>query len=166
MVNDFNSGHRMDKGYRTSFSIGVAINPNVRSMSGQISKLQRKIEAGAHYALTQPIFSIDRLDMLQDALAKSEMDFPFYIGIMPLTSLRNAEFLHNEVPGIVIPDEMRERLARYSTVAEQRAVGLEMATELVEKVAARVHGIYLIAPRNKVELITPLVSVAKLAMIV
>ncbi len=158
---DFNAGRRMGKECQTSFAIGVALNPNVRSFSGQISKLQRKIEAGAKFALTQPVFSDERLDAMLSALDEAGIDIPIYIGIFPLTSLHNADFLHNEVPGIVIPDDVRERIASFSSVADQRAAGQEIAVEFIRRSAPRVHGYYIITPRNKVNLVLPLIEAAK-----
>lgn len=157
MVSDFNEGHRGGGDCRTEFSVGVALNPNVRTISGQIDKFRRKIDAGAHFALTQPIFEEERLDILQQALADADISTPVYIGILPLVSARNAEFLHNEVPGIWVPDEIRARMSGYESLADQRAAGIEIAAQLVERFAPRIDGIYLICPRNRFESVIPLI---------
>jgi methionine synthase I (cobalamin-dependent)/5,10-methylenetetrahydrofolate reductase len=160
LLAEFNAGVRMSAAHRTAFTIGVALNPNVRTLSGQIDKLARKVEAGAHFALTQPVFEPERLSQLQEALGAAELTLPIYIGILPLLSLRNAEFLHNEVPGITIPEAIRERMARYESPADQRAVGIEVAVELVQRFAPSVHGFYFMTPRNRVELVVPLLEEA------
>lgn len=159
LISEFNAGLMTSE--QTGFSIGVAVNPNVRSLSGQINKLGRKAEAGANFALTQPIFEFERLEMLKEALKEANIDIPIYIGVLPLLSSRNAEFLHNEVPGIMIPDQVRERIARYENPQDQRAVGIEVASELVEQFAPHVDGFYFITPRNKVEAVLPLLKVAQ-----
>lgn len=145
----------------SSISVGVALNPNVRSLAGQISKLHRKIEAGADYVLTQPVFSKDRMDILQEALSDADINIPVYVGVLPLSSAGNARFLHNEVPGIFIPDSVHEKLAKYGDVADQRAVATELCTDLIEAIAPSVHGFYMITPRNRVELVLPLVAAAR-----
>lgn len=161
MVADFNAGRRGGGEGQTAFAIGVALNPNVRSINGQIEKLRRKIDAGAQFALTQPVFDEERLDMLQEKLAEAGISIPIYLGVMPLLSSRNAEFLHNEVPGMHIPDAIRERLAGYDAVVDQRAAGIAMAVDLVQRFAPRVHGLYLITPRHQTPPIIPLIEAAR-----
>ncbi|MDD3927666.1 MAG: bifunctional homocysteine S-methyltransferase/methylenetetrahydrofolate reductase, partial [bacterium] len=156
---EFNAGHlKGDAG--TAFSIGVALNPNVRSLSGQISKLRRKAEAGAQFALTQPLFEERVFDALQQALAEENLNIPVYIGILPLVSSRNAEFLHNEVPGISIPDEVRQRMSAYEKSSDQCAAGMEMMSDLIAKLTPRVDGFYFITPRSRIDLVLPLMSLA------
>jgi homocysteine S-methyltransferase len=166
LVADFNAGRRLRDGSQTEFAIGVALNPNVRSIKGQIDKLQRKIEAGAHFALTQPIFEEERLDLLQDSLRDAGITIPVHIGIMPIISSRNAEFLHNEVPGMRIPDDIRQRLAGYEAVVDQRAAGIEIAVNLVQRFASRIQGFYLITPRNRIDPVLPLIEAAHDALAV
>jgi homocysteine S-methyltransferase len=161
LVSNFNTTHCAEESGRTAFSIGVALNPNVRSLTGQIIKLQRKIEAGANYALTQPIFAEDRLDALCEALEQAKIEIPIYVGILPLTSAGNARFLHNEVPGIVIPDAIREALSRYESVADQRAVAAEICSDFIRRISKKVHGFYIITPRNRAEFVLPLIEAAK-----
>lgn len=163
LVAEFNAGQRMAGGGRTAFAIGVALNPNVRTLSGQIDKLARKIEAGATFALTQPVYEEARLDELQQALLAAGLDIPVYLGVFPLTSARMADYLHYEVPGMRIPDAVRARLSGFADAADQRAAGLEIAHDLVERFTPRVHGLYLIAPRNRVDVLLPLVTAARAA---
>jgi homocysteine S-methyltransferase len=161
LVSEFNTGKRTE-GNPTAFSIGVAFNPNVKSIDSQVAKLLRKIEAGAHFALTQPLFDRRNFLLMREALDKAGIKLPVFAGILPLRSWKNAEYLHNEVPGIVIPAELRDRLARYDTLADQRKAGVEIALELMEEFRPGVHGFYLIAPRNRVEQVLPLVKAAKI----
>jgi len=158
LVADFNSAHCAGG---SSIAIGVALNPVVRSLGAQISKLQRKIDAGASYVLTQPIFSVEQLDCLQEALSEANITTPVYIGVLPLASARNAEFLHNEVPGIFIPDYIHQALAKYDAVADQRAVAAEICESFIRKTGDRVHGFYVIAPGNRVEPIRRVLEAAK-----
>lgn len=157
LLREFNEGRRTEDG-RTAFAIGVAFNPNVRGIDGQVSKLRRKIDAGAHYTLTQPLYDRRKFDIMMDALVSADIDLPLFAGIMPLRSAKNAEFLHNEVPGIVIPDDIRSRLARYPALDDQRRAGTEIALELMDAFAPHVHGFYLIAPRNRVDLVLPVIE--------
>jgi len=160
LVSEFNTGRRLSGNNRTSFSVGVALNPNVRSIDGQIKRLQRKIDAGAHFALTQPIFHEERLDILQNALEKARIHLPIYIGIMPLVTARQADYLHYEVPGIHIPDAIRNRLHCYEDKDSQRLAGIDTAVELVAKVAPRAHGLYMITTFNKSESVLPVIKAA------
>lgn len=164
LVAEFNAGQRLGTTAQTALTIGVAVNPNVRTPSGQIDKLRRKIDAGAQFALTQPIFEEERWAQFQELLADAGITIPVYPGILPLTSARNADFLHNEVPGMRIPEAIRERLAGLATVADQRAAGQEIALELIGRLAPHAPGLYLITPRNRAELVTPLIAAAKAAM--
>jgi len=163
LVSEFNAGQRAG-GVRTSFSVGVALNPNVRQLGGQIKKLKRKIEAGAHFALTQPVYTVEGFERLYEALSAEGIDLPIFAGIMPLISARNAEFLHNEVPGIAIPDEQREHLKSFAEVADQRKAGIAIAVDLVQKLAGKIHGLYLITPQNRAEYVLPVIEEGKRAL--
>ena len=158
LVSEFNEGRRITGDARTSFAAGVALNPNVRSLDGQLSKLRRKIDAGACFALTQPVFEVERLDRLMEALAKTDINIPIFPGILPLRSSKNAEFLHHEVPGIVIPESIRDRLASFTDPDDQRKAGTEIAVSFIGKCAADVRGFYLIAPRNRIDLVLPVIE--------
>ena len=158
MASDFNAGRRMYGELKTSFAIGVAVNPNARSILAQVEKLKRKVTAGAHFALTQPVFDLNRFGMLQNALKELEVNIPIYIGVMPITSFSLAEYLHNEVPGIQLPVDVLKQLAKYSRPEDQEKIGIDMTVELLEKLIPRVHGIYMTASFNKVETILPILE--------
>lgn len=95
-------------GHPTSFFLGVGANPGAINYDEEIERLRLKIEAGAEYILTQPIFELKLFEkFLKDM---EEYKIPIFAGILPLASFRNAEFLHNEVPGMSIPQAIRNRL--------------------------------------------------------
>jgi homocysteine S-methyltransferase len=139
----------------TDFLLGAAFNPNVTDLRGQLHKLEKKVAAGARFVQTQPVYDAGILMRLMQATASLET--PILLGIMPLVSERNAEFLHNEVPGIVLPDSVRERMsgkARAAGVEE----GLKIARELIEVgLENGVKGFYLIPPFGKVEILPELI---------
>ncbi len=130
---------------RPPFCIGGAFNPNTRDMAVQVSRLRRKMERGAEFFLTQPVYSRDKIDRI--AAATRDTGAPVFLGIMPLASHRNAEYLHNEFPGISIPDEVRERMR--AAGENGAAEGLQIAWELMEHALPRFAGIYVMPPFNR-----------------
>jgi homocysteine S-methyltransferase len=127
----------------TSFYVGVAVNPSAADLDPELERFRAKIDAGARFAMTQALFDIGYLDRLLDGLG-GESPIPVLVGIWPLTSFELAYRLHNEVPGITIPQEIQDRLA--SAGADARKVGFELARELVEEARSRAAGIYVIPP--------------------
>jgi homocysteine S-methyltransferase len=127
----------------TSFYVGVAVNPSAADLEGEIQRFRAKIDAGARFAMTQALFDIGYLDRLLDALGGAS-SVPILVGIWPLTSFELAFRLHNEVPGITIPEAVQERLA--AAGPDARRVGFELARELVEESRSRAAGIYVIPP--------------------
>ncbi|GFO59849.1 bifunctional homocysteine S-methyltransferase/methylenetetrahydrofolate reductase [Geomonas silvestris] len=145
-------------GAGTGFSIGAAFNPNVQKMEVQVGRLARKVANGAQFAQTQPIYDIARAEEMVELTAA--LGIPVLPGVLPLVSGRNAEFLHNEVPGIVIPDEIRRRMAGKSGDEGVRE-GLAIASEFIDAIFDRVGGFYLIPPFGKHEIATELVTYIK-----
>jgi methionine synthase / methylenetetrahydrofolate reductase(NADPH) len=134
---------------KTQFTIGCAFNPNTRNLDSQTRKLEDKLKAGAQFVMTQPIFDPGLVRTIYERTRPFSV--PVLIGVMPLLSARNAEFLHNEVPGILIPDAVRERLrGKEGPSANQE--GLAIARELCETVLACFKGIYLITPLMRFDL--------------
>ena len=127
----------------TRFVIGCTFNPNSRNLSAQVDRLKRKVAAGAQYVMTQPVFDLRVLDEMVRQTAG--LGVPIFTGVWPLLSGRQAEFLHNEVPGIVVPEEVRRRMAG-TEGSEGGARGLEIAREISRAVLERFPGIYLITP--------------------
>ena len=127
----------------TSFYVGVAVNPSAADLDAELERFRAKLDAGARFAMTQALFDIGYLDRLLEALG-GRSPVPVLVGIWPLTSFELAFRLHNEVPGITIPETVQERLA--SAGPDARRVGFELARELVEAARSRAAGIYVIPP--------------------
>lgn len=130
----------------TDLSIGVAFNANAANLPAEVARLRKKVAAGARFAMTQPIFSAERV---REVIAACEgIEIKLFIGVYPLLSLRNADFMTNEVPGITIPGAVRERLASAGDRSAQRQAGLEIASELIEEIREEIDGLYLVSPLN------------------
>ena len=144
-----NLNHGIDVGEKrigdpTAFFTGVGLDPNSVNSKNEIHRLQMKKEAGAEYIITQPVFDVDSLEAF---LEKVELDNLFLIaGIWPLVSLRNAEFMKNEVPGVYVPDHVIKQIAKFDTKEDQLKVGIEIAQSMVDRVLGFVHGIQVSAP--------------------
>lgn len=147
------AGNPIDRG--TGFTIGAAFNPNVQNIEAQVARLRKKIANGAMFVQTQPLFDPLRLETML-AMTK-DLGIPILPGILPLVSERNTEFLHNEVPGITIPDEIRKRMRGRSGETGIRE-GLDIAREFIDRARQDVGGFYIIPPfgnqRVAAELVT------------
>lgn len=148
-----------DTGKQTDFSLGVAVNPNMKDYTVQLKRLRRKIDAGARFVMTQPLFDPDKVKEFCDSI--KEYGVKVFIGIFPVTSYRTAEYLHNEVPGIVIPEDIRTALSKKIHDKEyQVQTGIDYAKKLIEKIAGTIDGLYLIAPHTRPGLLAGLVEFA------
>ena len=127
-------------GHSASFFIGGAANPNAEPIETELKLMRRKIEAGAHFFMTQVCYDPVSLDHFLERTAK--LQTPIVVGILPLHSSRHAEFLHEKVPGITIPDEARERMRRAGEGA--LAEGMAVARDMLAVAKARANGVYLI----------------------
>jgi methionine synthase / methylenetetrahydrofolate reductase (NADH) len=132
----------------TSFYVGVAVDPSADDLGGELDRFRRKIEAGARFAMTQALFDLRYLDRLLDVLG-GEPPIPLLVGIWPLRSFQLAFRLHNEVPGIVVPETVQQRLADAGPDAAR--VGMELAHDLLEQARARAAGVYVIPPFKEPE---------------
>ena len=133
----------------TGFSIGVGVNPGAINLEEELKRLEWKIEAGAEYMITQPVFDIRILERFMKRIA--DVKIPLICGIWPLVSFRNAEFMNNEVPGASVPAEILERMRKTTTKEEGFAEGVSIARETYERVRGSVAGIQLSAPMGRIE---------------
>lgn len=136
----------------TSFAIGVGVNPGAIDIEHELKRFTWKVEAGAEYAITQPVFDVEQLEAF---LAKLDGNrIPIIAGVWPLVSLRNAEFLANEVPGVTVPPHIIDRMRRANEKSKEHGVqeGIAIAREMLERVRPSVQGVQVSAPFGKVEL--------------
>jgi methionine synthase I (cobalamin-dependent)/5,10-methylenetetrahydrofolate reductase len=127
----------------TSFYVGVAVNPSAEDLETELERFHRKVEAGARFGMTQALFDLDYLDGFLGRLGGTS-PIPLLVGVWPLSSFQLAFRLHNEVPGITIPDKIQRLLA--DAGSDARLVGFELARSLVEGARERAAGIYVIPP--------------------
>lgn len=140
-------------GAPTHFAIGVGVNPNAEPLEQEVERFRRKLEAGAHFAMSQPIYAPEQLLRFLDVLGG--LPIPLLLGAMPLVSYRQALYLHNEVPGISIPAPILSRMAE---TTDGTALGIEMMLSLIQELAPLVQGVYLIPSFNRVEPLLPLIQ--------
>ena len=137
-------------GGQTSFLLATGLEPGAADVDKEISRLERKKAAGAEIVMTQPIF---QTALLEQVLRRIEhLALPVLVGVLPLVSYKNAEFLHNEVPGMQIPEEIRERMRRTPGGEAARKAGVQIAREMLFAVRDRVQGAYLMPPLGRYEL--------------
>lgn len=139
-------------GAPTRFAIGVGVNPTAVDPAHELRRFEWKVEAGAEFAVTQPVFDVAQLERFLESIAHVRV--PIVAGIWPLTSVRNAEFLANEVPGVTVPDAIVQRMREANAKSKEHAVaeGVAIAREMLEQVRADVQGVQVSAPFGKVEL--------------
>jgi len=137
-------------GGQTSFLLATGFEPGAADLGKEIQRLERKKAAGAEIVMTQPIFQTDLLEQVLRRIAHLEM--PVLVGVLPLVSYKNAEFLHNEVPGMQIPEAIRERMRTTPGGEAARKEGVKIAREMLFAVRDRVQGAYLMPPLGRYEL--------------
>lgn len=154
MVNKLNHGLDLGNnpiGEPTSFCVGVGVNPGAINLDEEIKRFEWKVEAGAQYAITQPVFDTEQL---RDFLKRIEhVRIPIIAGIWPLVSYRNAEFLHNEVPGVRVTPSIMDRMRQASTISKEagREEGLRIARESLLEVRDEIQGVQVSAPFGNVK---------------
>lgn len=141
-------------GSPTRLSIACALNPTSEDRALEIDRFRKKVKAGAHYVMTQPIYQVSDLAGFFDEFG--ECPIPIVVGIMPLNSFKHAEYLHNEVPGISIPEPVRR--AMEVAGEEGTRVGLELSMELLEDVRKIASGVYLVPSFGRYDDMCTLVS--------
>lgn len=138
------------RGGKTSFVCATGLEPGAADLDKEIARMEAKAKAGANLVMTQPVF---QQDVLERVLARiAHLELPVMVGVLPLVSYKNAEFLHNEVPGMQIPEHIRERMRRATPGAEARKEGVAIAREMLFAVRESVQGAYLMPPLGKYEL--------------
>ena len=162
MIKQLNGGLSFsgkDLSQKANFSIGAAFNPNVRSLEKAVGRLEKKISFGADYFISQPVYSEEKLIEVYQSV--KHLKTPIYIGLMPLTSSKNAEFLHHEVPGIKITDSIRNKMALLKdNPLEAAREGVAITKSLIDAAAELFNGIYLITPFMRYELTVELAEYA------
>jgi len=134
----------------TCIATGVGANPVAPEIGREIERFRRKVEAGAEFAITQPVFDVRMLFDFLDAIEAYKI--PVIAGIWPFTSFKNAEFMANEVPGVVVPKELLTRMSEPKTKEQARATGVEIAMEMIEEIRDRVAGFAVSAPFGNVRI--------------
>jgi methionine synthase / methylenetetrahydrofolate reductase(NADPH) len=143
-------------GTTTHFQIGTAASPSASDLDKEIARLEEKLEAGADFVQTQPVFDAA---LAEKFLKRVEgLKVPILLGLMPLRSSRHTEFMHNEVPGISIPEWIRERMRK---VAEDQAVeeGIKISAQIIEEIKGMAAGIHFYPPTNRFDIIVRLMGV-------
>jgi homocysteine S-methyltransferase len=136
-------------GEPTGFSVGVGVNPGAINLDEELRRLDWKIEAGAEYIVTQPVFDTRILEHFMKRI--EHVRIPLLCAIWPLTSYRNAEFVNNEVPGAGVPADIMERMRRTTTREEGLAEGVRIAHETLRRVRNEVAGVQIAAPLGRIE---------------
>jgi homocysteine S-methyltransferase len=154
MVNKLNHGLDLGNnpiGEPTAFCIGVGVNPGAINLDEEIRRFEYKVEAGAQYAITQPVFDTDQLRDFIKAI--EHVRIPIVAGIWPLVSYRNAEFLHNEVPGVRVTPSIMDRMRDASAISKEagRDEGLKIARESLLEVRDIIQGVQVSAPFGNVK---------------
>jgi methionine synthase I (cobalamin-dependent)/5,10-methylenetetrahydrofolate reductase len=151
MMSRLNTGYDLGGspiGQSPCFSCGVGANPVAPELDREFARFRYKVEAGAQWAMTQPVFDPDALFRFLDFAAQFRI--PIIAGVWPFTSLRNAEFMANEVPGVYVPESILERMRRCKSSEDQQKEGLAIAHELVSKIRSSVQGLQISAPLGNI----------------
>ncbi len=135
-------------GASTSFAMGCGVNPTAEDLDLELDRFRRKLDAGAQFVMTQPVYELEAWERFLERLGGSP-GIPILVGILPLQSFRHAEFLHNEVPGIQVPEWIRSRM--HEAGNEGQRVGVELARDLLRRCKASASGVYLMPSFGRYE---------------
>ncbi len=139
--------------------VGCGADPSRADVEKEVRRLEAKLEAGAEYVMTQPVYDPRTLERFCSMV--KGFDVPMLVGILPLYSHKNAEFLHNEVPGMTIPDDIRERMRKAGSGEQAQLEGVAVAQEATLAARELGQGVYVMPPFNKVELAVRVVEVLR-----
>ena len=149
-----NAGHDLAgnpmKGPPTKLFIGAGANPGAIDLDLEVERLEREVEAGAEYIMTQPVYEFSLFEKFCERIAHVKV--PILVGILPLASYKNAEFLHREVPGMQVPYRIRLRMKDAPGRDEARAEGVRIAQEALRQSRSLAQGAYIMPPFNRVSL--------------
>jgi len=147
-------------GQPTSFFVGAALNLCPPDIEREIKNLHRKVKAGTDFFITQPIYRAeDGPSLLEKYEAKyGKLNQPILAGILPLVSVKHANFLHNEVPGIFIPDETRKRIESAGDAERGTQVGVEVAVELIDQLKSWAGGVYIMPQFHKFDMVAEIIE--------
>jgi methionine synthase / methylenetetrahydrofolate reductase(NADPH) len=151
-------------GQPTSFTVGCALNMFAADLDREIQTTVKKIEQGADFALGQAVFEPQRIEHFHRRyreLTSTDFTLPVLMGLMPLYSLKHAQFLHNEIPGITIPDAIMQRIDRAGDQAAQE--GVLIARELLRDMKGLVQGTYVIPAFGRYELAAEVIDAVAVA---
>jgi homocysteine S-methyltransferase len=143
-------------GEATRFLCATGAEPAAQDYPRELARLRQKVEAGAEFVMTQPVYDAEMLERFLDDAAP--LGLPVLVGLLPLASHKNAEFLHNEVPGMRVPEPIRERMRKAGSGASARAEGVAIAREMLERVKDRVAGAYIMPPFGRYDLAVDIIK--------
>jgi len=149
LLSNFNRGLDVGAnplGAQTAYLVGVSINPYALNLDEELHRFQSQLEAGADFAVTQPVFQVEHLAKFLERARSFAPSVPIIAGIWPLTSFRNAEFMNNEMPGISVPPAVMERMRAADSGERARQEGLKIAQETLMEIRTLVQGVQLAAP--------------------
>ena len=160
IINRLNAGEDSSGssiGHGANFTIACAIDPTRDDLKQEARRMHEKLEAGADFVMTQPIFDVEVWTRFLRYFGEERLPVPVMIGVLPLQSSRHAEFLHNEVPGIVLTDRARDRMRQAGS--EGRKEGIRMAQELLRELVPYADGAYLMPSFGRYEVAAEVISV-------
>jgi methionine synthase I (cobalamin-dependent)/5,10-methylenetetrahydrofolate reductase len=137
-------------GSPTFFCVGVAVNPNADDQEKEIDRFKRKIQAGADFAFTQPLYDLSILERFMEKA--TDIKIPIFLGILPLRSYKHAEFMHYEVPGISVPEEIRRKMREAKDKSSD--MGTSVAREMLSQAKGMVDGAYLMPSFGRFEVVS------------
>lgn len=144
-------------GKSTGFYTGVGANPGAIDMELEIRRFEWKVDAGAEYVITQPVFDIELLKQFLKSI--EHVRIPVFAGIWPLASLKNAEFMNNEVPGASVPENIMDRMRKAGDIEAQREEGIIIASEALKEVKDLVDGVQISVPFGRVDRVLKVLEV-------
>ena len=139
-------------GQPTVIVSGVGANPVAVDMEREVNRFYQKIDAGAEFAITQPVFEAEALLRFLDRINRHSSTIPIVAGIYPLLSFKNAEFMGSHVPGVVVPNSVLERMSKCTTKEDGIKTGIDISREICDAIASSVAGFQVSAPVGKVEI--------------